>query len=451
MNIFLNSFPKLSIPALNEKMLQALTPRNKIIGLIAIVALAALALCYAISKSINKIKAQKIDAPNNIQERVTPEDQKKVLDAVYAFSFELNGQLSKEKNQASTWFSPVSLLPVIGMVLNGMSNDEEKKKLISSLHLEGMEEACIHLNVQALLEKLKMPEGSGALLSANAIAVLNQAVNPQYIKEMEDAYQAQVLVSNSTEELLKKTNDFAKRMTKDQIPEILDEVGPDTIAVLLNATYFKANWATAFKADDTLPGEFTDIQGQKHQVEMMTNNSAIETIYEEKDFLMLEKRYEAGDGFNLAFLIFLPSETSPLGENQFTHELIQKSRKSAHREEVDLKMPKMSLSVNYEKMDATLAMLGFNLEKAKLPRISDKAELSAVVHKAKVEIDEKGTTASAVTAAVAIEECARILRIIEINRPFMCMIVKDDIPLFMGSVKGADALILSNKPLEAID
>ena len=446
MNILLNSFSNFSISSLNEKVLQALTTRQRIISLIAVAAFATIALGYTIYRTINKIKAQKVDAPNNILERVTPEEQKKVLDSVYSFSLELNGQLSKENKQESNWFSPVSLLPVIGMILNGMSNDEEKKKLIRSLHLEGMEEAQIHLNIRALLEKLKLPEGSGAeLLCANAIAVLNNAVNPQFIKEMEDAYQAQVLTSNSKEEILQKTNDFAKRMTKDQIPEILkpEHVSDLTIAVLLNATYFKAKWASAFEANITLPGEFNDIQGQKHQVDMMTHRG-LETFYEEKDFLMLERKYETKDGSNLAFLIFLPSETSPLGEKQFTQEIIQQSRKSAHQEEVVLKLPKMTLNVNYEKMDASLVQLGFNLEKAHLPRISGNAELSALVHKAKVEVDEEGTTASAVTAAVVDREaCIREPRTIEINRPFMCMIVKDDIPLFMGNVKGADALILS--------
>ncbi len=62
--------------------------------------------------------------------------------------------------------------------------------------------------------------------------------------------------------------------------------------------------------------------------------------------------------------------------------------------------------------------------------------LSQIKHKAKIEVNEEGTEASAATAAFLVTKSAIVIETVDIDRPFL-FIVRDRlqrIPLFVGKV-----------------
>ena len=64
-------------------------------------------------------------------------------------------------------------------------------------------------------------------------------------------------------------NKWCDKQTKGMIPHVLDEVSPTALAYLVNALYFKSEWAEKFPKGNTQNETFTDEAGQKSQVKMM--------------------------------------------------------------------------------------------------------------------------------------------------------------------------------------
>ena len=51
-------------------------------------------------------------------------------------------------------------------------------------------------------------------------------------------------------------NNWVEKATHNKIKDMLQELDPSTILVLINTIYFKANWVHEFKKDDTYKGDF---------------------------------------------------------------------------------------------------------------------------------------------------------------------------------------------------
>ena len=93
--------------------------------------------------------------------------------------------------------------------------------------------------------------------------------------------------------------------------------------------------------------------------------------------------------------------------------------------------------------DTAIANIGlgmadaFSLPAADFSGISGERDLyiSAIIHKAVVEVSEEGTEAAAATAVVCRCLCMKNTPRVEVNRPFIFAIcLKDGTPLFMGQV-----------------
>jgi serpin B len=107
---------------------------------------------------------------------------------------------------------------------------------------------------------------------------------------------------------------------------------------------------------------------------------------------------------------------------------------------VDLQLPKFKMEQDY-KMDELLAEMGmpiafgsradFSLFNNKLPLAVD-----SIIHKAVIEVDEKGTVAAAATSIGPVVVSANYDVEFNANRPFMFVIKdnKTDAILFLGQV-----------------
>lgn len=104
--------------------------------------------------------------------------------------------------------------------------------------------------------------------------------------------------------------------------------------------------------------------------------------------------------------------------------------------ETQLSLPKFKLEVEYDLLEA-LAKLGLtNL--GELDNMAERTGLQVdkAIHKAVVDVDEKGTKAAAVTGIVVVESAVMTPYVIKVDRPF-AFIIKDDLSgvhLFTGRV-----------------
>ncbi|GAB4225929.1 MAG: hypothetical protein Tsb0021_01330 [Chlamydiales bacterium] len=60
---------------------------------------------------------------------------------------------------------------------------------------------------------------------------------------------------------VEKSNQWILEKTNGQIPNLVDEIDPKTLMVLLSATVFKGQWIYQFKSSDTKINPFTNLDG----------------------------------------------------------------------------------------------------------------------------------------------------------------------------------------------
>jgi len=235
-------------------------------------------------------------------------------------------------------------------------------------------------------------------------------------------------------------NTWVEEKTKDRIKDL---VPPGVITnltelVLANAIYFKGSWATPFDPAKTVKGSFHLLGGGTVQADLMHAN--VTARYAEASGLQaVELRYVGGE---IAMVVLLPpdgrfDEFERAVDAAAIESLLAKLQESA----VNLTLPRFTFESTF-RLDKTLSTLGmpsaFEPGKADFSGIDGTRELfiSAVLHKAFVAVDEKGTEAAAATAVVIGRTSLPQPATMTVDRPFVFLI--RDIPtgaiLFMGRV-----------------
>jgi len=173
--------------------------------------------------------------------------------------------------------------------------------------------------------------------------------------------------------------------------------------VLTNAIYFNAQWRSPFQEGSTAKGLFHVSTQQKADVEFMHQQSHFG--YRRTDKLqLLEMPYQGAD---LTMVVLLPSTADGLAdlEKSLTAAALEDWLGELDHPEVNVTFPKFKTTQEAE-LSAALADLGMPL--AFSPASADFSGmnggrdlfLSAVLHKAYVDVNEKGTEAAAATGAV---------------------------------------------------
>ncbi|MCX5638254.1 MAG: serpin family protein [Planctomycetota bacterium] len=207
-------------------------------------------------------------------------------------------------------------------------------------------------------------------------------------------------------ELARKTiNDWVENQTNNKIKNLIPEGVLDSMTrlVLTNAIYFKGNWARQFKKEKTQNAPFTLLNGNKVDVPMMSQTADFNYIQTDS-FQGLELPYVNDE---LSMIILLPKKLDGLPELEGTVTInnLSKWLNELRKREVIVFVPKFTMTSQFGLADVLKAM---GMTNAFVPDVADfsgingKRDLfiSAVIHKAYVDINEEGTEAAAATAVV---------------------------------------------------
>ena len=243
----------------------------------------------------------------------------------------------------------------------------------------------------------------------------------------------------ATEAARRAINGWVSERTEKRIPALLAPGVLDTATrlVLVNAIYLKAAWQTPFAADLTRPAIFTKLDGSTVNVPTMRGGGQLP--------------YAAGNGWQavelpyvgrqLAMTIVVPDDLATF-ERGFDAATLTAITGALTTYQVDLTLPRFGIETRAD-LAATLAALGmpdaFDAGKADFSGMTteDQLYISAVIHQANIDVDEKGTTAAAATAVVmdatAIPGKSVTLRV---DRPFLFLIrdTQTGAVVFMGRV-----------------
>jgi len=214
-----------------------------------------------------------------------------------------------------------------------------------------------------------------------------------------------------------------------------------TRVVLTNAVYFKAAWANAFEESNTKQEAFLSLDGKNDPAAMMHRTERM-GYFENDQLQMVELPYE---GRQLSMLVILPKSDRLAALATVEQALPDLAKWSAglRGKRVNLALPKfkfetqLALSADLEAMGMTDAFTN----KADFSRLTtqEKLYISAVIHKAFIDVNEAGTEAAAATA-VAISAMSMPMHEQPVdfiaNRPFIFAIRHNQTGaiLFLGRV-----------------
>ena len=198
-------------------------------------------------------------------------------------------------------------------------------------------------------------------------------------------------------------NAWVERKTENRIQGIIPQSLLDaaTCLLLVNAIYFKGDWASQFDPNLTGDAPFWVTPAERVPVPMMAQ--VVELGYRQHDGLqVLELPYA---GHDLSMVVLLPGEMDGLAEleGRLTVENLGKWTTGLWHTEVEVSLPRFQIAFPF-RLDDALRSMGMvdafgNADFSGMDGTKS-LHIAAALHEAFVAVDEQGTEAAAATAVL---------------------------------------------------
>jgi serpin B len=333
-------------------------------------------------------------------------DKMAIVEGNNAFAIALYGQLRSQ--DGNLFFSPESISTALAMTYAGARGDTASE-MAKTLHFTLPPER-LHPAMGALLSDLNAAHKGYQLRVADSLwAQQNYVFLPDFLKLTRSDYGAgfnQVDFKGATEAARLTINQWVEQKTDNKIKELLQPGVLDSLTkmVLTNAIYFKGDWRTAFPKADTEDEDFHLSAARNVKAPLMHLSEGFD-YFDGGTFQALAIPYKSGD---LSMIVFLPKEIGglPALEESLTASHMKQWLNQLHWvPKVILTLPKFKMTQQFG-LAGTLGAMGmpraFNPGNADFSGMTGNRDLyiSAVIHKAFIDVDEKGTEAAAATAVV---------------------------------------------------
>ncbi|XP_039502588.1 serine protease inhibitor 42Dd [Drosophila santomea] len=360
-----------------------------------------------------------------------------VTTAACQSSKEIYQLLSKAHTNQNLVASPVSIETILSMVFMG-AGGSTAQELQSALRLPSLDKQATAAKYGALLNDLDLQgQKEGPILKlANRIYVNNQySLNPNYNLAVRDPFKSEAeLISLANGPLAAQSiNQWVLDQTSGKIKDMIDpgSMTSDVKAVLVNAIYFKGQWASKFNPARTRASTFQVTANKSVPVQMMAQMGTFRANYfRDLDAQVIELPYLNS---NLSMTIFLPREVEGLSALE---EKIVGFARPLDAKEVYLKLPRFKIEFRDE-LKETLEKLGIRelfTDKSDLSGLlADKSggKVSQVSHKAFLEVNEEGAEAAGATS-VAVTNRAGFSTFLVADHPFAFVIRDANTIYFQG-------------------
>ena len=323
------------------------------------------------------------------------------------FALDLYGRVRSDAG--NLFFSPSSIATALAMTYAG-ARGNTAKQMATVLYLPS-DQAQVDVAFAQLQTQLSAIQTQGyvELNLANGLwAQQNYPFLATYLDRVNKSYRAevrQVDFKSAYETVRQDINAWVKAQTRDKITDLLKPGLLDALTrlVLVNAIYFKGNWANRFEESATRKAEFAVDAESTVSVPMMAQQETFG--YTENDILQaLELSYEGGA---LSMIVLLPKQPQGLAEleNALSAENLAQWLDVLHPQEVEVYLPRFTMTAQFN-LSAILGDMG--MADAFSPGVADFSAMdgsrdlsvSSVVHKAFIDVNEAGTEAAAATGAV---------------------------------------------------
>jgi serine protease inhibitor len=376
------------------------------------------------------------DNPPNL--RTLSVAEKNVSAASNDFAFDFFRQVQSDLPNENIFISPLSLTTVLAMTMNG-AGDSTRKSIVRLLKL-GNTPAEVDQACKDLTTLLMSMDRTVNLSIANSIWSNQQfAVRDSFATVIRNYFDGKVQSLNFSDPDSKSTiNSWVASKTNNLIQNLVKELTPQDVMLLVNAIYFKGNWTFQFDPSKTYDAPFYHEDGTSQNVKTMFSKGATISYYANSNLTLIDIPYG-----NQQFMMTVLMPTANYSVDQLARNLNADSLSSwlnyARSITSQLELPKFTMRWGKDFLDDLKAMgmrtSGFlYLFKDDLPML----EISRVIQQSYISVDEVGTEAAAATYVAITMTTSGVPQpeTIKINRPFVYLIREKhtDAILFMGKM-----------------
>jgi serpin B len=323
-------------------------------------------------------------------------------------AFALNLYARLKTTDGNLFFSPYSISTCLAMTYAGARGDTAAQ-MAQTLHFDTnqIQLASSFGELQKQLNNEQEKKGIELNIANGLWGQKDYPFLPAFLNVAKQSYGAnlkQVDFHTHAETARIEINDWVSDKTKAKITDLIQPgvLDPMTRLVLVNAIYFKGRWASEFEKQNTRKLPFTVSSAQKIEVPLMSRTADFR--YAEVEGLQLLELPYAGD--DLSMVVLLPRELDGLKgvEDQFNKQTLDRWLAQAREQKVAVFLPKFKMAAQFSlaKPLAEMGMTDAFSRNANFSGMDGERDLfiSAVVHKAFVDVNEEGTEAAAATGVV---------------------------------------------------
>jgi serpin B len=198
-------------------------------------------------------------------------------------------------------------------------------------------------------------------------------------------------------------NRWASDNTNGLITNVIQEFDPLTVAAIANAIYFSDRWSWEFNASQTKEDVF-HAPGTDTTASFMLRQGDGQTYYEDSKIQAMPLSFRHGGGL---YIILPKTGDATQLLSSMTNNYFNEIQRGSVQATGKLLLPRFSIESTIDDLAKTLVALGVPLfDEGAAPLTGGLIEeplpvfLSDAIQKAVIKVDEKGTTAAAVTVMV---------------------------------------------------
>ena len=392
-------------------------------------------------------------------------------DSTSSFGTELFSELCAElPPESNVLISPLSVYQALALTKAGATvgsdNEEELQQILGS---EDIEDEYLSLQEQA---ENNDPQADVQLTMATSIWADN--LKPSYVDMAHDDFSAEAMPLPAR---YTPVDEWIEKKTKGMIKDMMggEKLDPLTVALLVNAVWFKGIWTHEFDPSETTEGTFylhndmpeRDLDKPQRQVPVATNGIQAKFMRSHSNMKVIQEslvlgnasavimdygKQTSGQPAEFTSMFILPASNSIDSMNNVVSGLEMQSISDLFEEaqsiDVRLALPRFRLNSGTKKLKSMLESMGmeiaFDINVAhKFDQMSVDPDLYVedVHHSACMEVTEEGTEASAATVVEIRTRTARPrVYSLTFDRPFVVIVLHrpTGIPLFIGRVENPD-------------
>ena len=327
------------------------------------------------------------------------------------FAFRLSAALVENQGDGNFVCSPYSVWMPLAALLNA-TNAENKAALLTALGAAGITEADMNRAASRMLydmTKLRNKQYEkydknfkyyNPLRIANAVFVDDTVtLRADFVQTFLDFYRGTAInVDFTSRDAIDAVNQWASDNTEGLITNLIQQFDPGTVAAIANAIYFSDRWNREFNPQQTTQDVFHAPNGDSTAWYMLRQGDG-QLYYEDDRVQAMPLSFTLNGGM----YIILPKDgkaTELL--SSMTADYFHEIRNNTERAEGKLLLPRFSIENEIQDLARMLKELGIPLFDSETSPITGLIEeyplfISDAIQKALIKVDEKGTTAAAVT------------------------------------------------------